>query len=906
MPIKKDLFINSLKLVEVNGRLNIPTAILFNPGFTSIGYEARETATDLTDINENFKLELGKISPGRVEPPRFESADGKQRSANEITREFINLILEKTDDWIRTQGLKKASRILVAEPLSLDKSALAGQDWLANYRQRLKAILIAKFREVDFLPEPFAVFQYYRYGIKHPLVASSTKHIALVIDFGGGTFDVSVVETAASGDVSASGRNSKPLAAASHPTGGHAINIEIALSLIKENISKNVNGADLAKAHKEYENLAAGRSGDFSSLRDDFKNYIRNMRRLVAELERVKISICNTISDWRLDAEYQPCPAYQIPVPANPFAFNPEKIDVRLDAYKLRDIFVNRIWKKILKSAISDALSRADSELEGRQINVILLSGGSSNIRWLGQLIKYDLSHKLPHAEILELQESFQEVVAKGLAIECARRTYNEGISDFKTITYNRLCLVLGVDGNHPRPPNFKRVDTTYEVLDEGVLLPSASIIGKFIGKPLRWKTTLPSPPKQRLDYYFLKSSLDFNDLTSLQNIEHRLFTPADTRFDPSIHIELTISEDGTAQPRFIYRQGRGTDSGVVVDGIPFFMDMTSGIPTTTGDAYIGFDFGSSNSAVSYVEQGAVRIFTQRSGDSGWLELNELVNVLPYPIASPLGRFLAGTTEHHLEVEFGKTFEALLLFGAFVAYSEYRTVKNSKETKIFKEFTKSSVGPLWAMLRKCLVSTGERGPINKGLSKLLQEKNQKIINDAIEGINDKKHHREAHQMDYKNVLNAIGNIVAKAIIGWDFGRFEAVTKKGFSGGNVGLFRVAKGQHSPFLEILDFSGDESFSELEAIMINREEGVALRIAPLLFWTIRDKQGETDLAILDKTDGLDLSYKTVRPGSAIIVNSSSPFSDLVDMSRPLREFDLLYPEGRIVDLKFSVRQN
>jgi molecular chaperone DnaK (HSP70) len=40
------------------------------------------------------------------------------------------------------------------------------------------------------MPEPFAVFQYYRYGVKHPLVAQRTKHIALVFDFGGGTYKV--------------------------------------------------------------------------------------------------------------------------------------------------------------------------------------------------------------------------------------------------------------------------------------------------------------------------------------------------------------------------------------------------------------------------------------------------------------------------------------------------------------------------------------------------------------------------------------------------------------------------------------------------------------------------------------------------------------------------------------------
>ena len=136
-------------------------------------------------------------------------------------------------------------------------------------------------------------------------------------------------------------------------------------------------------------------------------------------------------------------------------------------------------------------------------------------------------------------------------------------------------------------------------------------------------------------------------------------------------------------------------------------MDMTSGINTTAGEAYIGFDFGSSNSAISYVEQGAVRIFTERIGDRSWLELNELINILPYPIANPLGRFLAATSEVQLEAEFSKTFETLLTFAAFVVYSEYRAVKNSKETKIFKGFTKASAGPLWAMLRKCVECAGD-------------------------------------------------------------------------------------------------------------------------------------------------------------------------------------------------------
>ena len=267
---------------------------------------------------------------------------------------------------------------------------------------------------------------------------------------------------------------------------------------------------------------------------------------------------------------------------------------------------------------------------------------------------------------------------------------------------------------------------------------------------------------------------------------------------------------------------------------------------------------------------------------------------------------MAGTTEHHLEAEFSKTFEALLTFAAFFAYSEYRTVKNSKETKIFKGFAKASAGPLLAMLRKCIDSTGARGAINQGLSKLLLEKNLKIINEAIEAVNDRKDDRQTQQIDYKHVLNVIGNIVAKAISGWDFGYFEGVIKKGFSGNYVGLFRIAKGQHFPFLEVLDFFGDESFSELEAFVINRKKGLALRLAPLTFWTIRDRQGESDLALSDKNGNeLILSYKTVRPGSTITVDNNSQFSDLIDMGLPLREFDHSYPKGQVGGLKFLPRQ-
>ena len=83
-----------------------------------------------------------------------------------------------------------------------------------NYRTNLRSLLKGvrfegadniDFEEVEFLPEPFAVFQYYRHGVRHEAIQQRRKYCALVVDFGGGTFDVCVIETTHEGEISYGG-----------------------------------------------------------------------------------------------------------------------------------------------------------------------------------------------------------------------------------------------------------------------------------------------------------------------------------------------------------------------------------------------------------------------------------------------------------------------------------------------------------------------------------------------------------------------------------------------------------------------------------------------------------------------------------------------------------------------------
>lgn len=895
MATTKELFINALQMVRIDEQENIPTTVLFDQAGVHIGFQAIEKATDATDINENFKLNLGESARTRLDPPKFDTADGKQRSAHEITKVFIEGVLNGVNPWIAGRGLKPANRVLVAEPLALDRTDADGSEWLANYRAKLRHILEQQFAEVDFLPEPFAVFQYYRYGVRHPLLTSNTRHAALVVDFGGGTFDVSVVDTTAKGDVSGSGRNSRPLAAASIPVGGSFINLQIAKELLSKNLEKGVDKAKVSRGWDAY------REGSYQDLRADLRQFVRNVKKVLAQVEKAKLHICDTLADWSLEAQYSPGPGMQISIPKNPLSEKPDFVSVRFDAQQLRDCFVNRVWHARLKSAVMSAIDRSKEELGGRPIDIILLSGGSANIRWLTNLMRDLLPTTYPDAEILELQGSFQEVVSKGLAIECARRTFNHGTSDFQSVTYNRLCLILGVDDETPVATRFRSAmdGPANGGLSEGTLLESAHLISGAQENPLRWKFRLPSPPKHHLDYYFMKSSLDFEDIKGTYNIDHRVFTPKGTNFDSNISLELTVAPDGTARPKFIYRAAGPTNPAISVEGTPFFLDMTYGEKTTLGEAYVGIDFGTSNSSVSYVEQHAVRVYVERATDRGWCELNDLVNLLPYPAANPMIKFLGSSNEKEIKDQFPAAFESLLFTILAVAYVDYRVLPMARKSNIFRQFTKGSAGPIWATLRSIIEKSPKQGNFIPKLVGLVDSRCKISIDSAIQAINDHKHHRISKYQGYREVLAHLGNALNTSLEGWRFGQFEDVKKKGFSSTYSGLFRAAHGAHRPFVDIFKYQGSESFSSIEVVLAAPESGLIFRLTPMMFWSDFHSRGDLTIGVLDSISQTTSDYREIEGGGAISVDAESELAELHSLCLEAQKSDYqesCLPSGQI----------
>jgi hypothetical protein len=277
------------------------------------------------------------------------------------------------------------------------------------------------------------------------------------------------------------------------------------------------------------------------------------------------------------------------------------------------------------------------------------------------------------------------------------------------------------------------------------------------------------------------------------------------------------------------------------------------------------------------VEQQSVREYTQRAGEAGWRELSELVGSLPYPAANPLGKFLGATVERDQRDRFAEAFEGLLIFIATIAYLDYCATKGSKQTSVFKQFKKSSAGPLWGLIQGVLSQKPKGSMFIPSFQKLVSPECEPLIKLSIDAINDHKHHRTVSFVDYYRVLGLLGNTLGAALTGWQFGYFEEVKKKAFSSKRAGIFRAAHGGHAPFVDIYHYEGEHDFSELEAVLANPVTGSAFRLAPILFWTSRDARGESTVAMLDSLSEKEASYRSVEGGQSITVNADCELSDL-----------------------------
>jgi molecular chaperone DnaK (HSP70) len=893
------LWATSIHPEAVKGEEYIPTALYYGEDVL-IGSEALDQATTQI-INDNFKVDLGDVKPGSTSAGgrrRFLCGDDKERTAFEMTQDYVNTLLgeiEKDLPEIEGESYRIPARILVAEPLSFQVEG-RDKDWLANYRSNLRRIL-NRYDSVEFLPEPFAVYQYYRYGLRVPSLVERKKHIALILDYGGGTFDACVIESTHDGDVSSTLRHSKPLAADSIPCGGFYLNRKIALYLLK----RGLDGLQRKKADQEfskYERVLRGEL-DSTKLNPASQHFITNLKRLERLCETYKIELSSRIASWELQGECYD--RIDIKIPKDPFS-DGIWIASEFFGHQLRDVFQHEIWISSLAPVIKRVLGRAALELDGKEIGITLVSGGSANIGWLRELLIADFSVHLQHADPVNVHHSFQEIVANGLAIECARRFYSDE-SEFVAVTYNPIKLVLGTENDQLLPGlNFRSEHDNIDMRDAkpGDLVPSAQALRHFFDKPLHWKVNLPHAPKRKLEYLFTRPidpsaqeemGVDAYYQNAYNVEQTSLPTHNGKDFDRRTVVEVTVSKDGTVRPKFIYKspnQERGISENSEV-ATPFYIDMTTDSSVTKKMSnYLGFDFGTSNSSICCLNTDQINVTHSREGSSSWQGISEASHNLPFPVAVAIRNFL---NPHNSErqAEFARTlYEACLSLLSYTLTSE-ASLKTDFLGSI-QQYQHRAMGPLRGLLELSASSLrwqseylGDLGVIKRNIEE---------IDRAITELNDIKHDKLSIQdCNVHEHAELIVKITADLFKGAFFGYCSTCDKQPLISEYRGTFVVAH-DLEPFATHFPYLANQPTDSSMAMIISRSTGRVLSVTPFFFfWLDPSRPTMRSCFMLDNFKNKE-GLATVKPCHESSVSYAGDLSVAVDQL-----IKNLYMNGQVI---------
>jgi len=147
--------------------------------------------------------------------------------------------------------------------------------------------------------------------------------------------------------------------------------------------------------------------------------------------------------------------------------------------------------------------------------------------------------------------------------------------------------------------------------------------------------------------------------------------------------------------------------------------------------AYVGLDFGTSNTSISYVDQLSIATYEKRASEKTWVDLSDLVGVLPYPLASPLSQYLSQSDSGRMFQKAREFVEAALCLGAYISYLECCIIKDRASTRLLKGFTQRSVGPLWKLLKESLIKLEDNKPFSGEYSELIEDSFAQLMEQTV-------------------------------------------------------------------------------------------------------------------------------------------------------------------------------
>jgi hypothetical protein len=313
----------------------------------------------------------------------------------------------------------------------------------------------------------------------------------------------------------------------------------------------------------------------------------------------------------------------------------------------------------------------------------------------------------------------------------------------------------------------------------------------------LEWKLAAHTSTPKSIDYFFYAASgVDLAEFESqgasldharLNFEEFRLSAPSEAKFDSTLKLRLLLENDGTATASFVFRDGSHAKNSDIIKARPFHIDMTSSRKTdeAASKAYVGLDFGSSNTALATISAMEVERYRSDAKDKGWIELTDLSDRLPLPIASPLSLYIAESGDVAARSKRARqTIESTLslLIGVVMADSQYvlGNKKGGAQHGPIKSFATSrvSAGPLWSSLREYSKILKKESTFSSPVHQLFTGSAYDIVNQSITWVGQCKHDKcDESAVDWNKSLAILGNVSKSVFEKVKFGFFTNSAKR---------------------------------------------------------------------------------------------------------------------------------
>ena len=487
----------------------------------------------------NWKMLLGR-SNAELETEKATNSDLarllRKTTLDEVALNYFKEMLQQTLG--NEPEIQDKPQTIIGIPPSASQDQVR---WRKNYKRRIERI----FEELGypkprFWPEPFAVFQYHLNLVEIRDVG--TRQNVLVVDIGGATTNVCLIQTTLHGRLARGGVNHVPHGVKSTEVGGATLDACIVEEL--------------------------GFDGPSSQL----ERYIKAAKEEISAVQ----------ADWH-DAKL---------TNSAKIGWNGRQIE--LSASLIKRIFVTKVWP-----AIDATLDESLEEVEAngvlvQKVHIVILAGGTCQMGLVQGLVENKLRHSPTFSEArFVVSPDYRCAVAHGLAIEAAANSRHHAMLPSRVSAYLQedLKFECGHNGNNLYIP--QKIKSDYKSqgnLAEGILLKAPQEIGLILNKPRTWEFRLKQNTRE-LFYQFSKVS-DFDSEEILLNSWQRISRAGDQRPGRHLSLAMTLQEDGFA------KLAVGTTDALSFELEPIDLHDLSEL---VGDTFFAVDFGTDSTQIAYV-----------------------------------------------------------------------------------------------------------------------------------------------------------------------------------------------------------------------------------------------------------------------------------------------------------------